>query len=220
MLLEDIIALLREDIRGAHVVDDERIDDRILQDYIMLTRNQFIKNHLNEKFSFEQNTLQTEVVDVLIYDSAYDIMGISIDEKILRSEPLPRFLESIRFGPAISEISSPDYMSKTIQLVPFDRLRWVGNGVVNKKFIFGAFYDGRIYLKSKSPLTKGISRILVKGVFADPTEVSTYVAGTSQYPVNDYMIKYMRNELFKTDFQILLGSKPDEKNDASGKVEA
>jgi len=220
MILEDIISLLREDIRGAHVVDDERIDDRILQDYIMLTRNQFIKNHLNEKHSFEQNTLQTEVLDMSGYDSALDTVGISIEEKILRSEPLPRLIESIRFGPAIYEISSPDYMSKTIQLVPFDRLRWVGNGVVNKRFMYGAFYDNRIYVKAKSPLHKPLGTILVKGVYADPTEVSTYVAGVSQYPVNDYMIKYMRNELFKTDFQILLGSKSDENNDASGKVEA
>jgi hypothetical protein len=39
MLLDDIIALLREKARKAHVTDDERVDDRIWQDWIMLQRN-------------------------------------------------------------------------------------------------------------------------------------------------------------------------------------
>ena len=36
MILKDIISLLNEVARNAHVVDDERIDPRLWQDFIML----------------------------------------------------------------------------------------------------------------------------------------------------------------------------------------
>ena len=47
MLLDDIISLLNETARNAHVVDNEPIDRRIWQDFIMLHRNVFIKNYFN-----------------------------------------------------------------------------------------------------------------------------------------------------------------------------
>lgn len=219
MLLDDIIGLLRETVRNAHVVDDERIDDRIFQDYIMLTRNQFVKNHLNEKGFVEQNTMQTEVLTITPYNSSNDLVNIDIGNHILRSNELPTMIEG-RGGPRIFEISSPDFMSRTIQYVPFDRLRWVGNGVVNKNFIYGGFYNNRIYIKSGSQLEAPTARLLVKAIFADPTEVSTYVRNISQYPVNDYMIKYMLNELQKTDINTILSTKADTTNDASGEIQA
>ena len=49
MTLDDIISLLNESFRNAHVVDDEPVDRRLIQDWIMLQRNVFIKNYINEK---------------------------------------------------------------------------------------------------------------------------------------------------------------------------
>ena len=107
MILKDIISLLNEVARNAHVVDDERIDPRLWQDFIMLKREQFIKNHLNEKQYIELNTLQTERLTLTAYDSALDIAGVSIGNKILRTAESPRMVES-RVGPAVYEISTAD----------------------------------------------------------------------------------------------------------------
>jgi hypothetical protein len=219
MLLNDIISLFRETARGAHVVDNERIDDRIWQDYAMLNRNQFIKNYINEKGTIEQNTLQYEILDVEVYDSASSIAGISIGKKILRTEECPTLIEG-RSGVAVFELSAPDLESRTIQPVSMDRLRWCGNGVANRDSIFAAFYDGRFYIKSGAGISeKPITKIRVVGAFADPTQVSTYTRATDDYPVNDYMIRYMLTAIMEKDFKIIGGMPSDETNDASGEVD-
>lgn len=219
MLLNDIISLLRETARNAHVTDDERIDDRIWQDYIMLKRNTWVKNYINEKGSLEQNNLQFELLDLEVYDPALSLGGVSIGKYILRSEKCPTLLEG-RSGVAVYELTNPDMESRTIACVPMDRLRWCGNGITNKDTVFAAFYDGRFYVKSNSEQQKALTRLRVVGIFADPTQVSTYVRDTDDYPLNDYQVEYMKNAIMQQDFNFLQQSKSDTRNDASGEVQA
>jgi hypothetical protein len=216
MILKDIIALLREEARNAHVVNDERIDDRIWQDFIMLKRNTFIKNHLNEKQFTELNTLQTEKLTLSAFDSVYDTTGVSIGSKILRSGVVPKMIES-RVGPAVYTLTGADLISPTIEYVPFDRLRWCGNGIINKHMLFAAWYDNRFYVKSGSEIEKPLKYLNLTAIFSDPTEVSTYT-DTSDYPVNEYMIDYMKNEIQKADVQMMLQRKADEINNSSGEL--
>lgn len=217
MILKDIISLLNEVARNAHVVDDERIDPRLWQDFIMLKREQFIKNHLNEKQYIELNTLQTERLTLSAYDSALDIAGVSVGNKILRTAEIPRMVES-RVGPAVYEISTADLTSKTIMYVPFDRLRWCGNGTVNRNMLFAAFYDNRFYVKSGSEIDKGLRYINVTAIFADPTQVSTFDEDVDDYPVNNYMINYIQAAILKGEFTEMLKNRSDERNDASGLI--
>jgi hypothetical protein len=217
MLLDDIISLLNESFRNAHVVDDEPIDRRIIQDWLMLRRNVYIKNYINQKGSYEQNTLQFELLDLDIYDPALGLGGISLDKRILRSTPCPTLIEG-RSGVAVYEITSADSLSRTIASVPMDRLRWCGNGKTNLHTVFAAFYDGRFYVKSGSEEEKGITKIRVVGVFSDPTQVSTYVRATDEYPVNEYMISYMINEVKAQDFSFLRQTVTDNVNNANGEI--
>lgn len=219
MLLDSIISILNESFRNAHVTDNEPIDRRLIQDWIMLRRNVFIKNYLNEKGTLEQNTLQFELLDVDVYDPVDDLSrdNVSLGKYILRTELCPTLLEG-RSGVATYEITSPDIISKTIQTVPFDRLRWCGNGITNKHTLFAAFYDGRFYLKSNSEIEKAINRIRVVGVFADPTQVSTYVRATDDYPINDYMVSYMLNEVKTQDFNFTRQMPSDQINNSNGEV--
>jgi hypothetical protein len=99
-----------------------------------------------------------------------------------------------------------------------DRLRWCGNGVTNKDSLFAAFYDDRFYIKSKGGIKKAINKIRVVGVFADPTQVSTYVRATDDYPINDYMVRYMMTAIMEKDFKLIGVTPSDETNDASGEV--
>lgn len=219
MILDDMISLLNESFRNAHVTDNEPIDRRIIQDWAMLRRNTYIKNYINQKGTFEQNTLQFELLDLELYDPALVLGGISLGKYILRSEPCPTLLEG-RSGVAVYEISVPDMLSKTIASVPMDRLRWCGNGITNLHTVYAAFYDGRFYVKSASEEEKGITRIRIAGVFADPTQVSTYVRDTDDYPVNDYMVSYFINEIQSQDFTFMRQNKTDNLNDANGEVQA
>jgi hypothetical protein len=221
MLLDDIISLLNESFRNAHVTDNEPVDRRIIQDFIMLQRNVFIKNYINQKGTLEQNTLQFEMLDVVSYDPALILggAGMSIGKYILRTDPCPTLLEG-RSGVAVYELTSPDMISKTIQPVSMDRLRWCGNGITNKNILFAAFYDGRWYLKSNSQIEKPITKLRVVGVFADPTQVSTYVRDTDDYPVNDYAVAYMLKMVKEEDFSFLNAQKSDKINNASGEIQA
>jgi hypothetical protein len=218
MILDDIIALLREVSRNAHVVDNERIDDRIWESFIMLKRNLYIKNYINEKGTLEQNNLQFEILETEIYDSALTLGGISIGEKILRTEVCPTLVEG-RSGVAVYELTNPDMLSKTIACVPMDRLRWCGNGKTNKDTVFAAFYDGRFYIKSRSNKERPLTHLRVVGIFADPTQVSTYNRLTDDYPLNDYQVEYMKNAILQQDFAFIEKSKADVINDASGNLE-
>lgn len=209
---------MNESARNAHVVDNEPIDRRIFQDYIMLKRNQYVKNFFNEKGTFEQNCLQFEVIDVERYDPALTLGGVSIGKYILRTDICPALIEG-KSGVAVYELTSPDITSKTISCVSFDRLRWCGNGITNKHTLFASFYDGRFYLKSNSEIEKPISKLHVVGVFADPTQVSLYNRDTDDYPVNDYMVKYMISEFLTQDFNFIRQTKSDQINDASGDVQ-
>jgi hypothetical protein len=217
MLLNDIVALLREVSRNAYVVDNERVDDRIWEDFVMLKRNLYIKNYINEKGSLEQNNLQFEILDTEIYDPSLILGGISINKKLLRTEVCPALVEG-RSGVAVYELSNVDMLSKTIACVPMDRLRWCGNGKVNKNIVFAAFYDSRFYIKSNSSQEIPLKKLRVAGVFADPRLVSTYNRDTDDYPINDYQIEYMKNAILQQDFNFLQQSRNDEINDASGKV--
>jgi len=219
MLLDDIITLVNDSFRNAHVTDNEPIDRRIIQDWIMLQRNLYIKNFFNQNGTFEQNCLQFELLDVYKYDPALTLGGASLGKYILRTDPCPTLIEG-RKGVAIYELTSPDIISKTIQPVPFDRLRWCGNGKVNKNFIFASFYDGRWYLKSNAEIEKPITKLHVVGVFADPTLVSTYDRDVDDYPVNDYSVKYMISEVQTKDFIFTSQTKSDIKNDASGEIQS
>lgn len=217
MLLSDIITLLNESFRNAHVTDDERVDRRLIQDWIMIQRNVFIKNYLNQNGTLEQNTLQFEELDIEDYDPALVISGVSLGNKVIRTDVCPQLIEG-RSGVAVYELTSPDIMSKTIQLVSMDRLRWCGNGKVNRNFVFAAFYDGRFYLTSKTGVEKGMTKLRVVGVFADPTLVSTY-SDTEDYPVNGYMISYMKNAVMQEDFSFTNQTKTDVINNANGEVQ-
>jgi len=218
MLLDDIITLCNEVARNAKVVDDEKIDRRLWQDFIMLKRNQFIKNYINEKGTLEQNTLQFELLDTEIYDPALDLGGISLGRKIVRTLPCPTIIEG-RAGVAVYEMTTADSLSKTIGVVPFDRLRWVGNGVTNRHALYAAFYDGRFYIKSGTMEELGISKVRVVAVFADPTLVSTYNRDTDDYPVNDYMVEFIKNGILQTDFNVIQTTRSDNFNDGNGEIQ-
>lgn len=220
MLLDDIIVLLNETARNAHVIDDEPIDPRLWQDWLMLKRNNYIKNYINQKGSLEQNTLQSIVLDVEKYDTTLESSGtdaLSLGKYILRTELCPTLLEG-QAGVAVSELTSADILSRTIQLVSMDRLRWCGNGKVNKHFLFSAFDDGRFYLKSNSEIEKPITKLKVTGVFADPIEVSSYVKTTMDYPVNNYMIEYIKNDILNQDFNFIRKTQADTLNNANGEI--
>lgn len=217
MLLDDIISLLNETVRKAHVTDDEPIDRRIFQDWIMIQRNIYIKNYMNDKGNYEQNALQFEMLDLSDYNPALTLGGVSLGNKILRSTKCPTLIEG-KIGVAVYELSTPDMIGKTIQNVSFDRLRWCGNGITNKDTIYAAFYDGYFYVKSNSGKEKPLTKLRVVGVFADPTLVSTYVRATDDYPVNDYMIGYMNKAILGEDFGTLKQGAPDVQNNATGEV--
>ena len=217
MLYDNIISLLNESFRAAHVVDDDPLDRRIIADWIMLQRNVFAKNYMNQNPGMEQNSLQFEILDIETYDPALILGGISIGSKILRTTLCPTLIEGKK-GVAVYELSSPDLLSKTIQSVSFDRLRWCGNGKTNKHSLFAAFYDGRWYIKSNSEIEKPIAKLHVVGIFADPTQVSTYNRLTDDYPINDFSISYMMNMVKQQDFSFLSTQKADNTNDSSGDI--
>jgi hypothetical protein len=212
MTLPEVIYAELEIIRQSHIVDDERIDLRLLERFTHSARGTFIKGYLDTSKENIEETLQNlEVPLSLISDR---------DKKILRTTSTIPSIMDTRFGLSVSELYSPsNLLLYPFVFVSFDRLRSSGNGYFNSNSLFGAYRDNYIYLTSKNDTYKLLENIGIRAVFNDPTKVTGYIKETSTYPINEVIFQYIKDTVIKTDIRLLMGGISDEVSDNSGKIE-
>ena len=219
MLLSEITYDLFEVIRGASIIDDEKIDKRLLINWINNQRSTFIKRQLDKGETLDNNLLQTEIGTLEIIDSSLEATLNSF-KNILRTTTVIIPTIELRHSNAILEVSSPDVLENTFSLIPFDQLRWSGNSKFNSKQWFVAIRNGYYYVKSGmnnlTPFT--LSKIYIQGIFQNPTEISTFVIKTSNYPINRNILEYLKVEILKTNVLNLLQLPSDTSNDGSGEI--
>ena len=224
MTLNEISYMCLEILRQGSIVDDERLDTRLLKDWINLKRAQFIKNSVSQNPSdrINLNLYQTiEVtVDVIDVTDAGDYPYINsttqLYEIVESTTTIPTIVEG-KSGPLILSLESEDLMKLPFSVVDYNHLRVAGNGKFNSKIIFGAIRDNKIYFKYNE-FFDTYTTVVLRAIFEDPRAVSGFDDETSRYPADLGLIEYIKNGILQIDLKAFLMGVADEENDATGEI--
>lgn len=224
MTLNEVSYLVLEMLRSGHVVDDERLDLRLIKDWIDLKRAQYIRNQLSQNPSnrINLNLYQNLDVTVAVQDVTdvgdYPYSGNTIQSyKIVESSTdIPAILE-IKSGPLIYSLESQDKMKLPFSVVDYDYMRFAGNGKFNTNLIFGSLRDNKIYFKYNT-FFDTYDTVVLRAVFENPRDVAGFDDDTSEYPANLGLIEYIKNGILDIDTKIFMIDRSDEDNDSSGNI--
>lgn len=224
MTLNEVSYLVLEMLRSGHVVDDERLDLRLIKDWIDLKRAQYIRNQLSQNPSnrINLNLYQNLDVTVAVQDVTdagdYPYSGNTIQSyKIIESSTdIPAILE-IKSGPLIYSLESQDKMKLPFSVVDYDYMRFAGNGKFNTNLIFGSLRDNKIYFKYNT-FFDTYDTVVLRAVFENPRDVAGFDDDTSEYPANLGLIEYIKNGILDIDTKIFMIDRSDEDNDSSGNI--
>jgi len=225
MTLNEIVHMVIESVRENLIVDDERIDSRLVQDWINMKRAQFIKNsrttNPNGRINLNLYQLQALAVEIADVTDAgdYPFSTSSVqDYQIVQSTTtIPTIIED-KGGPIIYSIESQDLVKLPFSVVDYDHLRVSGNGKFNSGFIFTAIRDNYVYFKYNE-FFENYSNVNIRAIFEDPRKITGYNIETSRYPADLGLIEYVKNAIFDKDIAMIFRSESDDINDAEGEVQ-
>lgn len=216
MTLRELSYSLLEIIRNSHVVDDERVDARLLDNFIVTKRAELISTD-NKVDAHNESLRQTMWVDLSLDSSGHN-------PSILKSTTnLPVFIEN-RYGPLIDEIRGNNHMAYPFTVVPFDRLRWCGSGRFNQDNIFVSIHGKRLFLRSRDDSFRMISKAKIEGIFENPMEVlddngdPQITPSTGDFPINGELFNKIKDDILTRDIAFMLRLPSDEVSDATGDI--
>lgn len=216
MTLRELSYMILEQTRNAHIVDDERIDLRLLDKLINEKRAYILEND-NSVNAHNEFLKQTMPVDMSLITSGYT-------PAILRSTNLiPSFIEN-KYGKLIDKISGENNMAYSFTIIPFERIKWCGSGYFNENVIFVAIDGKRLFINSKNEGFRLIEKIYVEGIFKDPLTVlddsgDPQLTPTSgDYPIDGELFGVIKESIKKEDIAFMLRLPSDEVNDATGDI--
>ena len=215
MRLTEIVHLVLEIIRAAHIVDDERIDTRLIEALINTKRDTYIKNELNGNNPFTENATQQMSITLETVTGTSGGLGLTAGRRILRTvDKIPRITE-YRCGLAIHEITDGNLLSLPFSYVSYEHLRFVGNNRFNRNFLYTSVFEDRIYVSQLSTQT-ALTSSNITAIFQDPRQVPGFNVDTDPYPVNDYMVEYIKNSITREDMVQLANAGSDDIADGTG----
>lgn len=223
MLLKEIGYLVLETIRNGHIVDDERLDLRLIYDWIDLKRTEYIKRSRNNNpngrtnLNLYQRLPITVSVNSVTDAGDYPYANATTQlYDLVYSETIPAIMEDKK-GPIIYSLESEDEYKLPFSFVDYDYLRVAGNGKFNSSLIFGSLRDSKIYFKYNS-FFDIYTNVVLRAIFVNPRDVTGFNIDTSEYPADNETIEYIKNAIFDKDIKIFLSTKADEINDSSGEL--
>lgn len=138
--------------------------------------------------------------------SCYQTLNVSLEkirvvpdlkysEVLLRSvDKIPEMVDFAQeAGVATTIIMSTDYTAIPFNLVTFERLPSVGSNRWTKDLLYVALGNERLYLKSFNSSFTNLTKVLIFGVFSDPSQVY-YANGNEgdyyeeEFPINNSMV--------------------------------
>lgn len=227
MTLNEATYELKMIIRRNNLSDDDRLDNRLVRDWIHGQRELWIRNEVNKNRMVDQSIIQSlgcvnlEVADrssCPSFTTGYSVLQTSQD--------IPKRIELNNWD-GIFEVGPIDKIARRFSYINISRARFAGNGQFNSKIIYAFPYGNRIMLIAKDmesgSFLKYLRYIGVRGLFADPTEVAsfTHVDGTAcysnddDYPMNRWMWQYMRQAILEANFDLLIRTPTDKVNNAN-----
>ena len=226
MTLTELSYMCWEILRAGHVVDDERLDIRLLNDWVNLKRANYIKTSLsqNPNNRISLNAYQTLPLTVAVNevtdagDYPYSTSSVQNYEIVESTTTIPSIIEG-KSGPLILSLESQDLMKLPFMVVDYDSLRFAGNGKFNKNIIFGAIRDNKVYFKYNT-FFETYTNVVLRAIFEKPSEVTGFDDDVTRYPVDASMIDYIKNGIVKEDLNAFLKGVSDETSDSSGEIKS
>lgn len=224
MTLTELSYMCWEILRAGHVVDDERLDIRLLNDWVILKRANFIKNQLsknpNSRISlniYQPITLTVSVNNVTdVGDYPYVNNTTQLYKIVKSTTTIPTIIET-KTGSAILSLETEDLMKLPFSVVDYDYLRFAGNGKFNSSIIFGSIRDNYVYFKYNSHFDT-YTKVVLRAVFEDPTSVSGFNQDVDRFPVDLDIVDYIKNAIVTEDLNKFLKGVTDETSDSSGQI--
>ena len=227
MTLNQHVYDLREIIRNNRLADDDRLSNRLLKEWVHTNRADWIRRESSKSgWKLPRQIVQSLGCVLLeVSDRSKCPVLLTTSGSILRtSRDLPKSIE-LKNRDGVIEVGPVDKIALPFSYVPVERARFFGHGKFNGSAICAFRYDNRIYLWAQltnESFYKYIRYIGVDGIWEDPTEVANFshIDGTAcysdddEYPMNSWMWKYMRDEILKANFELLMEAPTDKKNDA------
>lgn len=222
--LRKMIYELRMLLRNNRLSDDYRDDGRLWEKWIVTQRALWVGNQLSKSFRPDAAFIQDLGSVVLSLVDPTENDDFDSNSTVLRtSDAIPSTIGVDGFD-GITRVGPVGKLSANYLYVPYERARWAGGGYFNSSAIVATKLNDYIYVISRSPSDyfKYLSYINIRGVFEDPRDVSsfTYASGDScfspdsGYPITDKLWAYMKSEIVKGNFGILMNALSDKRNDA------
>lgn len=224
MTIKEIAYMILEGIRAGYIVDDERIDIRLIYDWIDLKREVYIRSRRNNNPNsllnldfYQVLPLTTEVKTVSdAGDYPYNNSTTQLYKIVESKESVPNIMED-KNGPIIYSLETLDLMKLPFSIVSYNHMKFAGNGKFNSKIIFGSYRDNKIYFKYNT-FFDTYDKVVLRAVFLNPRKVGDYDIDTSFYPATNDMVEFIKNSVYEVDIKLFYGGSTDEINDASGKI--
>ena len=210
MTLQEITYSALELLRQGHIVDDERLDSRLIEDFVITKRAEYLRNILDKNWGVSENTKQFLNLSVESYNDG--------NSTILRTtNEVPSFLNT-KFGLQITDVTGTDTTSYMFSYVNYNRFKFVGNGKFNQSIVFVTYKDGNLLFKSRNNAFKLINSINVSGILEDPRKASNFDESEDDFPIDYDGIEYIKKAIIGEDFRMFLSGVEDEVSDSSGEI--
>jgi len=224
MTLNDIAYMVLEGLRNNNIVDDEKIDLRLIKDWVDLKRAQYIKNERSQNPNNRLNLnlyqkLPVSVAVVAVVDAGdYPYIDDSrqLYQIVESTTTIPAIVED-KEGPIIYSLETQDLMKIPFSVVSYDYMRFAGNGKFNSNLIFGSVRDNKVYFKYNT-FFDTYTDVVLRAVFENPRDVAGFDDTSDEYPANVGLIEYIKNGIFDKELKVILATPSDITNDASGEL--
>lgn len=205
------------------VLSDDQAFNNLPIDYVRFLVDSKREYLINQKFSDYRRVLPDNLKQTIEFEMIREerVLGLPGDYVLVSKEPLPPLVYIERLINS-TILSGRDFMESYLNLVPYERFIYTGKDRWLKNQVYGAFRDGRLYLKSGNFREKGGIILNLTGIFSNPEEAYKmslrYDPNISfediEYPLTDTLGDVVVNMILD-DFLKTVQLKEDVRNNSS-----
>ena len=214
----DILELLK----GNQISDDVDISMEHILYHVNNQRALFLRNEFNKSGrKLDAHLIQDlgclEITEV----DAAECCSVSTGCVVLRTvKKVPPFIE-LHNGPAITYVGPVKKLSQPFPLVAQAKVPYIGANKYTRNDIHATLLNDYIYLIIHDPTLQGIEYINVRGIVANPNDLLEFKSDTAgtpcfsyddEYPINNWMLPYLKQQILAQFGMSLQAPKDDDNN--------
>lgn len=214
------------EIYRARVKDSDRLDERLVADWIQTQRSRLLKQKFSKSMymideSFVQDLGQVTVEAVSAINTTVDL---GLNKNMLRTSiEIPKTIEGREGVGTFTRIGPADKLSERFNIVTYDRALYSGYGRFNRDQIYAFVLGDRVYLISKSGTHLKLRYIDIRGVFQNPILAARIKTPTwtfdDDYPISQSMVDDLKKLIIIEKFPLVLQRLEDRSDDLEDNVE-